>query len=157
MQDGVQRGVCTISNPGRCEFFLAAAAQAESTEYVYLAYTFEQFLMLNQSTDKWMPLADVNLVNAAGNSSPLVIEALFVLQNGIGNLSQLAPGQCVMYVNQTGGERPLQPCTVIGIAAINQATVVSDQGFGILSASDGLTHNCPGATEGRLTICIVPR
>jgi hypothetical protein len=63
MQDGVQRGVCTISNPGRCEFFLAAAAQAESTEYVYLAYTREQLLIFNQSADKWMPLEEVKFGN----------------------------------------------------------------------------------------------
>jgi hypothetical protein len=157
LQDGVQRGVCPIVNPGRCQFFLAAAAQAESTEYVYLAYTREQFLIFNQSADKWMALGDVKFGNETENS-PLVVESLFMSPSGIGNYTQLAPGQCIMYTNQLNGPfDPLQSCDVIGVAFLNQDPFFADQGFSILSATDALSHRCPGATEGRLTVCILPR
>jgi hypothetical protein len=71
-------------------------------------------------------------------------------------MNRLAPQQCL--VMTTGGTPPLpQACTPIAQLNLTPAVAFWLFEFEVLSSSDGLRHSCPAATEGRLTLCIVPQ
>jgi PASTA domain len=161
-QNGIQRMTCAVANPGRCEFYLSGGSGGETTEYVYFAYTPERLAIINQSTDRWMVLAGFtvynNFVPQAGLPVPVADPTLYGGNvNPVARLNQLAPGQCVLFTNSApDSATPPQPCDVIARLDIGPQVIFWGAAFEMDSA-DGQRHNCPAATAGRLTICVMPR
>jgi hypothetical protein len=162
-QNGTERAVCPIVNPGSCTFFLAGGGSgADATQYVYFAYTPEQLIVRNSSDDQWMPLGGVQIVNNA----PSVVGSTFAFGNPevfgspatIGRIDRLAPGQCLQYTGgaEVGDALP-QPCDLVARLDLDASVNFWMQPFGVDSVTDDLAHTCPGATPGRLTICVMPR
>jgi hypothetical protein len=63
VQDGIERATCEAApansqdRPLTCEFFVVSSAEnAETTPYLYMAYTTDRFAVINNSDDAWMPL-----------------------------------------------------------------------------------------------------
>ncbi|MBC8098333.1 MAG: PASTA domain-containing protein [Armatimonadetes bacterium] len=165
VQDGVQRAVCQVANPGRCEFYLkrASANPRPATDYVYFAYTPEQWTIINQSANEWMLLAELPVLSYVSSAEGTQLlpgdPALYLTgASDVANVSRLAPGQCLLYAtDSTLLENPPQACDVIATLAVSADAVFWQRAFGMVSDSDGETYSCPAATAGRLTICVMPR
>jgi hypothetical protein len=164
--DGVQRTVCPVSYPGRCEFYFAGGAVGgDSTPFVYFAYTVDRLAVINTATDQWMGLDGFSVFNfnpamsVPGAGVPLGDPALYNLTlNPTASVGRLAPGQCVLLTNSSPerAEAP-QPCEVIARLDINPSLIFWAAAFELDSQSDGQRRSCPAATPGRLTICVMPR
>jgi hypothetical protein len=167
--EGVERTVCEGAVRGQgqkqCAFFLPTGTAAEtSTRYVYLAYTTDRLIVLNQSADQWMPLAQTTIYNYNPNVSvqgaPLIVgdPALFNNPDTVADLTRLAPGQCLLFTNQSPeAVAPPQACHVIAQLAINPSLIFWGADFEVDSTTDGRRHSCPAATAGKMTICVMPR
>jgi hypothetical protein len=156
LQEGVQRAVCPVSATGRCTFFLSGGTSDETTAYIYLAYTRDKFIVFNQSPDRWMPIASLNIVDANGGINPIGNPVSYGNPDIIGSIERLAPGQC-LYVRNNAEGPPPQACNVIYELAVNVDFVLWYSDFIVSSVTDGRQRTCPAAQEGRLTLCIVPR
>lgn len=160
VQDGVQRATCPPA-PNVCAFFLAGADAAEVTEYVYLAYTPDRFLMRNPSETGWMILDGVQLFGQGlpEGGTPLIPDvSVFDSADFVGELGRLAPGQCHYYTNNADGAALLEDCDEIARASVNIAAPIWwNSEFRLQGPRTGRESSCPGALEGRLTVCIVPR
>jgi hypothetical protein len=167
VQGGIERAVCETAAAGgtQCAFYVPSdAASADVTDYIYLAYTTERLVVLNQSTDRWMPLSGIMIYNYNPNVSvpgaelPVGDPALFHNPDTVADITRLAPGQCLLYSNHNrDAAYPPQDCDVIARLDINPKLIFWAADFEIGSATDGQRHTCPAATEGKLTICIMPR
>jgi hypothetical protein len=166
--DGVERTVCEGAASGQglkqCAFYLPAGTTGgDTTDYVYLAYTTDRLIVLNQSDDQWMPLAQTKVYNRNPNLS--VPEAdltigdpqLFNNPDIVANIARLAPGQCLLFTNSGGDGSPPQPCDVIAQLDINPTLIFWAADFDIGSTTDGRRHSCPAATADKMTICVMPR
>src|SRR5689334_3960690 len=163
LQNGVPRATCPVANPGRCEFYLSAGGgSSDATDYVYFAYTPDRLAVINQSTDKWMTLDGFNVVNnfAETKGAPVYLgdPNLYTKHPpDVETVNRLAPGQCILYTNQSPGtDSPPQPCEVIARLDIGAAVIFWGADFGVAS-SDGEQRTCPAPKEGQLTICVMPR
>jgi hypothetical protein len=162
LQNSVVRTQCPAAQAGAepisCEFFLDAATVGETTPYVYFAYTTDRFVVMNNSTDKWMPMTDVVVANTAGFSGTFTNDAAFTIPPEYGTTSLLAPGQCILIVGAGADAEPPQPCDVIATYIYASATTYFWQvDFTIDGVTDDQLHTCSAAVEGRLTLCIMPR
>lgn len=153
-QDGILRGTCAVANPGRCDIFLSGSASAEVTEYVYFAYTRDKFILFNQSETQFMPLPGLQIRDSRGAGYPITTPGAY--GDIIADVTRLAPGQCIYILNNAEGAPP-QPCNVVAQASVNLDFIFWHEAFVMNSLSDGEERTCPGATEGRLTLCILPR
>ncbi len=166
VQGGIERAVCETAAAGgaQCSFYVPSdAAGADVTTYVYLAYTTERLVVLNQTADRWMPLSGINIYNynpkvsVPGAELPIGDPALFGNPDTVANITRLAPGQCLLYSNSNqDAAYPPQDCDVIARLDINPDLIFWAANFE-LGSSDGQRHTCPAATEGKLTVCIMPR
>jgi hypothetical protein len=157
VQGGVQRAVCPVSHDGRCEFYLQTGLpRSEIAEYVYMAYTTDKFSIINQSEDELMPLGALVVTGSRGERlsvasrdehTPLIPT----------NTQRPAPGQCLLMTNRAADNTPPQRCDVIAERAFDADYVFWQQAFTVTSVTDGEDRTCPGAVEGRLTLCILPR
>lgn len=154
-QDGIQRAVCTVANPGSCTFYLSGGGSSEVTEYVYFAYTRDKFILYNQSPDQFMPLPGLQIFDARGSGYPITTPGAYG-DAVIADVTRLAPGQCIHILNNAEGGPP-QPCNVVAEASVNLDYIFWYEAFTMTSLTDGEQRTCPGATEGRLTLCILPR
>jgi hypothetical protein len=167
VQGGIERAVCdaVAAGGGRCAFYVPSdAASADVTAYVYLAYTTERLVVLNQSDDRWMPLSGIIIYNYNPNVSVQGAEVslgdpvLFGNPATVGDITRLAPGQCLLYSNSNqDAAYPPQDCEVIARLDINPSLIFWAANFEISSATDGQRRTCLAAVEGKLTICIMPR
>lgn len=169
VQSGVVRGLCPAapagSQPMRCDLYFATPDAEEVTPYLYFAYTPERLVILNRSPDKWMPLEGASVINNNPNLSMIGLPVMLtdptlVRQiNPVANVALLAPGQCLLFTNNTGLEAPNlpEPCDVIGQADISPELIFWAAAFDINSQTDGRRRTCAAATAGRLTICVMPR
>jgi hypothetical protein len=159
VQDGIVRAICPVSATGRCEFYLAGSNTAEVTPYIYIAYTTDQWLVYNNSTDRWMSLRGVLFSSAPSvPGSELSLAAVAGDPAAVlGDVLQLAPGQCIYASdNLTTIQLPRSiSCDVI--ATFNVPRSVWNATTYITSATDGRQRSCPPPTTGRLTLCILPR
>lgn len=162
-QNGVQRAVCPAANPGQCEFYLAAGASADATEFVYFAYTPEHLAIINTSDDRWMALEGFavynNFVPPFGAAVNVADRSLYRDENvsPVADIRRLAPGQCLLFTNRSpGSEQPPQPCDVIARLDIGPTVIFWGADFGV-GSSDGQPRSCPAAVAGRLTLCVMPR
>lgn len=146
--NGVEYGVCPAaaagSEPQDCNIYLPADGEAEVTEFVEFKYTPTQLVIYNRTPNQWMPLTGLT----AGGI--LVGDAItFESPPAVALINQLAPNQCLLF----GEGDPVQPCDVIARAA----HVFWTAPFILAGTSTGQEYTCPAATEGKLTICILPR
>lgn len=160
-QNGIQRAVCAITNPGRCDFYIPGASGGDVTDYVYFAYTPNSLAVINQSPDRWMTLTNFivynNFTAQKGLTVSLSDPTLYALKIPFARLSQLAPGQCLLFTNSTPeGNTPPQPCEVIAILDIAPQLIFWGAAFET-QGSDNQRHTCPAATPGNLTLCVMPR
>lgn len=165
-QNGVQRVVCPVANPGRCEFYVSSSATGgDSTPFVYFAYTVDRLAVINTATDQWMGLAGFSVFNfnpalsVQGAGVPLGDPTLYnPILNPVASVGRLAPGQCVLFTNSSPERsEPPQPCDVIAMLNINPSVIFWAAAFELDSQSDGQRRSCPAATPGRLTVCVMPR
>ncbi|RMF77813.1 MAG: PASTA domain-containing protein [Chloroflexi bacterium] len=161
-QNGVERGICPVANPGRCELFLETRGRNNSTPFVYFAYTPDQLIVRNISDDQWMLLNNVQIINnapsVAGSTFEFGDPDVFGNPDTIGRINQLAPGQCLLYTN--GGPNtgtPPQPCDLVARLDLDPSVNFWAQEFGVDSTTDNQPHTCPAATPDKLTVCIMPR
>lgn len=166
----VERAVCEGVAPGQgtkqCAFYLQSQeGGGDVTPYVYLVYTTDRLAVLNQSTDKWMPLAQTTIHNHNPNISvaggvPLTIgdPQLFSNRDPVADIAQLAPGQCLLFTN-SGPEAtaPPQDCHVVARLDVDPTLIFWAADFEIISATDGRRYSCPAASADKMTICVVPR
>jgi len=164
VQAGVVRADCpTATTPGEivsCELFMATGGTTEVTEFLYLAYTSDALLVHNISDALWMPLDGITIISNRGTSTPLVVSATrFDETITVGQVSRLAPGQCIYYTSASAaGADTLEDCTELGrITLGTDGPFFWDVGFDIEGVTGQPTATCPPAVEGRLTLCIVPR
>ncbi len=161
-QNGVQRADCPVANPGRCEFYLAGGTSSDATAYIYFAYTPDRLAIINQSTDQWMVLSGFNVYNnhAPAKNAPVPVgdPSIFNILNKVAQVGQLAPGQCILFTNSDPGvTQPPQPCDEIAWLGVEPKVTFWGAPFDLTSSSDGQKRTCPAATDGRLTICVMPR
>jgi hypothetical protein len=162
-QNGIERALCPIVNPGRCEFFLAAGGSAgEVAGYVYFAYTPDQLVVRNPSDNQWMLLDGVQIVNnappVAGSTFAFGDPAVFGSPQTIGRINRLAPGQCLLYTGSvTIGDTLPESCDVVARLDLDPSVNFWIQPFGVNSVTDDEPHSCPAAIPEKLTICMMPR
>ncbi|MFN8371399.1 MAG: PASTA domain-containing protein [Anaerolineae bacterium] len=161
-QNGVARAQCPAAQAGTepitCDFFLDAASVGETIPYIYMAYTPTQFIVLNNSTDKWLPLLNITLANASGFSSPLGLATGWTVASEFARPDLLAPGQCLLVVGAGVPLEPPQPCTpILTYAYPTAGNYFWAQDFTVDGVTDDQTHTCAAAVEGRLTLCLMPR
>ena len=78
--------------------------------------------------------------------------------NPVARLGQLAPGQCLFFTNTAPtSQQPPEDCDVIARFDMGASIIFWGAAFELDSASDGRRRSCPAATDGRLTICVMPR
>jgi hypothetical protein len=169
VQDGIERATCPAAppnsqdSPTTCEFFVVSSAQnAETTPYIYLAYTTDRFAVINNSDDAWMPLTP-NLYNfnpRAQVGAPLNLgdSALYRDVPVVGDYHRLAPGQCLMFtISPLTNAEPPQPCNVLAQRDLSADVAFWTTQFEVDSTNVAGRSTCPAATPERLTLCILPR
>lgn len=162
VQNNLLMGVCVIAAQ-RCDFYLeVAGTPSDEVNYIYLAYTTDRLIIMNNSSDQWMPLAGTILFNnvVAQPGVPVAIGDPAFYGNPVvyGRIDRLAPGQCLYLTNGAPGDpSPPQLCDVLTRLDLAPNTIFWAAAFEI----DGVTRDrngiCPAATPGRLTICAMPR
>ncbi len=169
VHDGVEYATCEAATAGagrkQCAFYLPAdAASGDNTPYVYFAYTTDQLLVLNQSSDQWMPLAQTTVYNynpdvsVPGASLVIGDPALFPDAATVADITRLAPGQCLWFTNSSPEiAEPPQDCHAIARLDINPQLIFWAADFELESITDGRRHTCPAAAAGKLTVCVMPR
>ena len=168
IDNGIERATCPAApagsqdSPLRCEFYLEGASAAQDiTTYIRMVYTTDTFAIINSSEDLWMPTDRTTIINrVTGVDSPLIVGNPELFQNPetIGDITRLAPSQCLLLTaNTPQGTEPPQPCAVIAQVDVPPETAFWQAAFQIESANDGQLHDCPAASAGRLTLCIVPQ
>lgn len=158
VQDGLERAQCNVSMTGSCPLYLSSSAAPEATDFVYLAYTADRLIIYNLTQDLWMPLQGLSITDSSGRGNPLTSPAAFGNPDIIGNMEQLAPGQCLFYRTGNASENLPQPCDVIFEMYTNVVEYLFNaEAFTVVSPFSGQRYNCPAATPDWLTVCIVPR
>ena len=163
IQDGIYRGDCAIipntTNVQQCEIYTAPigvdGVAEDVTAYVYFRYNDEQLWVINRSDDRWMPSSQVDIVDAInlGDSNLFAEDAI------IGNVSLLAPHQCVLYTNIGATEPVTTPdsCDLIAIASLDPDDVFWLAGFEITSRIRGENLACVTPQSEGDTLCLLPR
>jgi hypothetical protein len=168
-QDGIERGTCptapanTQDQPLTCEFFVMGGNNSQVTSHIYFAYTTDRFAIINNSSDRWMPLTNTDVYNfnpAIQNPGATVVLGdpnLFNNPQTVADITRLAPAQCVMLTaSPLSNAEPPQPCDVIAQRDLDPSVIFWTAPFE-LDSPQGQRTQCPAATPNRLTICIMPR
>lgn len=168
VQDGVTRATCPAAPAGtqplRCEVYLAGGSTSDAAPFVYFTYTMDRFVVMNPTSDQWMPLSQTPIFNfnpgitVAGAQVNLGDPALFGNPPIVADITRLAPGQCLLLTDGSPTtSAPPAPCSVIAQLNTTPQVAFWVAPFEIQSSSDGLRRGCPAATPDKLTICILPR
>ena len=170
MQNGVVRATCPAApvgtEPITCEVYLeAASTNADSTAYLYFAYTTDRLIVFNRSNDQWMPIGETVLYNfnpnlaVAGSALPIGDVSLYPARNLVTDPARLAPGQCLLFTNGQALETVGSPqdCFVTAQLDVDPNLIFWAAPFELESLSDGQRRSCPAAVADRVTICILPR
>jgi hypothetical protein len=162
--DGSVRATCDAApansqdSPTTCQFFMTGGVVTALAEYIYFAYSSEAFSVINQSDDRWMPTMDTNIYNPMGAAFQLGTPAFFTEASPVADLSNLAPGQCLLFaVGAPDDVAPPVDCDVIARSGSHGSDAFWLVDFEIRSGTDLQRHTCPAATEGKVTLCIMPR
>jgi hypothetical protein len=169
VQDGIERATCPAAPPNSqdrptiCEFFVvSSASSAETTPYIYLAYTTDRFAVINNSENAWMPLTshiyNFNPSAQQGASLNLADPSLYRNPEILGDFSRLAPKQCLMFtISPLTNAEPPQPCDVLAQRDLSVDVAFWTFAFEVDTPTLEGVSQCPAATAGRLTLCILPR
>ena len=169
VQNGVERGNCPAAPAGTapmtCEIYLPANASEDATPYLYFAYTPQSLIVFNHSQNQFMPLSDAQIYNNNPTLTPphqgirLGDPGLYQMLNAVATVTQLAPGQCLLFTDgsEPGSLATPQPCDVIAQLDVGASVVFWTNAFDIESVTTGRSYSCNGATEGQLTVCVMPR
>lgn len=163
VQNGIERGVCAVANPGQCNFYLATGSgAADAVEFVYFAYTTDRLIVHNTVAGKWMTTSQLHIYNQNFSNAdvPLTLgdPALFTESPVMGDVTRLAPGQCLFFTNGSPErETPPQECFAIAQLNIDPGLIFWNKDFDLDSVTDGKRRTCPAAEAGKLTICVMPR
>ncbi len=169
VQDGVERAVCDAAPPNsqdqpvQCDLFLSSAVAAETTPYIYFAYTVSALAVINTSVDRWMPLGQAVVINnnpnltVPGATLTLGDATLFGSPDIVANIALLAPGQCLLFTDSSADVDAPQACDVIAGLDVAPMLTFWSVDFQYVSLSDGQRRACPAATPERLTLCVLPR
>ncbi len=165
VQDGTAVATCDAAAvnsqdvPVTCEFFVLAGRGGRlNTPYLYFAYTPDSFAVVNTSDDSWMRL-DTTPIEIPGLRLSVGDPALYGNPDIVADIRRLAPGQCLLLTlsAETGTSTP-EPCSVIAQHVVSQAQAFWTVPFELLPASRPDEHlTCPAATEGHVTLCVMPR
>lgn len=159
LQNGIERGLCTISVPGTCSFFLESSGSLETTGYVYIAYSEQgSWLIYNNSEDRFMSLRGVlfsSTTDPGGEIAPATLSDH--PDQVVGDVTLLAPNQCIFIRADTSStsEPPLE-CDVIASYTASAQAIDRTQPLYITGTSDSEQRMCPPYTPERLTVCILP-
>ena len=163
-QNGVERGTCTVANPGRCEIYLPSnqTGSSDLTDYVYIVYTQDRLAVINNTDNLWMPLRGLaflnNTVEPRGQAVVLADASLYGShRNQAADLQRLAPGQCILFTNSPETQSPPQPCDVIAWLAVDPRLIFWAADFPVESVSDHRDHTCPAGKPDQMVLCIMPR
>lgn len=165
VRDGVSLATCDPAPPNSqdapltCAFFIIAGAAANPVaDYIYFAYTTDRFAAINTTPATWMPL-DETPVQIAGLQVRLGDPALFGSPETVADVRRLAPGQCTLLtLAPLAGAAPPEACDLIAQSAVDATQAFWTVPFDILPVTrPGERLTCPAATEGRTTICVMPR
>ena len=172
IENGIERVICPTAGAGTqdapltCEFYMAGGGIGnDSTEFIYLTYTEHALAFVNVSEDKWMPTNRTQLYNY---NPALAVQGVGGIlgdpevlreehRKGLGDVTRLAPGQCIVYTIKESGvkDSPVE-CDVVARRSLARDVVVWVADFEVESR-DGRIQKCPAATENKLTRCIVGR
>ena len=163
LQNGIERGLCTISNPGTCSFFLESSGSLETTGYIYVAYAEQDnWVIYNNSENLWMSLRGVMFSNSTtvnlGDIRPESVAQSEFPDQVVGDVTLLAPNQCIFFRSLTSqAENPPIDCDPIVTYTLDFDDLINRTfPLYITAVSDGEQRMCPPFTEGRLTVCILP-
>ncbi len=162
-QNGIERALCPVANPGRCEFYLPSAGAQDVTGFVYLVYTQDRLAIINNTDDRWMPLGGLrflnNYVEPRGAAINPADSSLYGSnRNPAADLQRLAPGQCILFTNSSpDSQTPPQACDVVAQLNVGPSVIFWAADFPVDGVTDNLDHACPAATSEGMTLCIMPR
>ncbi|MCU0497632.1 MAG: PASTA domain-containing protein [Anaerolineae bacterium] len=168
-QDGVERAICNAAppnsqdSPTTCAFFVEAGGQGGFVPYIYLAYTTDQLVIINRSTDQWMYLNGTTIWNQHPNRAVLGDSfipgrpRLYTERLEVARTQRIAPGQCVRFKlsGMTGDELP-EACFVVATLELPVDQLFWASNFEI-QGLDMVRRLCRAATADKLTICVMPR
>lgn len=170
VEDGVTRATCmgaptgSQDSPTQCAFYLNGAGSADDiTSYLYFVYSSASFAVVNQSPDRWMPTDRSTIYNynpniqVEGVSINLGDANLFTNADTVANVTQLAPGQCLILTADNATPTLREECNIIAQQSIGASVAFWLANFEVESATDGQRHRCPAAVAERITICIIPQ
>lgn len=172
-ENNIQRALCPAAPPNsqdtptRCEFYLEGGGRADdATAYIYFAYTQSAIAIINNSQDRWMPthLNTIYNYNPAltAPGAPLIFGDANLLREehrqALGNIQQLAPGQCVMFTLASATvTEPPEPCRVVAQRPLVDDVAFWVANFELESVIDGERRICPASMPERLTRCVLRR
>lgn len=172
MQDNVERATCPAAPPNsqsapvECEFYVLSGSLAtETTDYLYFVYTTDRFAVINRSDDAWMPVNETPLFNynpqiqVAGAELNLGDPSLYADDEPLGSVERLAPGQCLLLtVDPLVNAEPPESCDVVAQKSLVASVAFWLADFELQPATRPAQRStCPAATEGRTTLCVMPR
>jgi hypothetical protein len=158
--DGVPRVTCPAApagtDPLSCNFFLGSVAQDLDSPYLHFSYTADQLAIINTTADRWMPFT-TPIRDAADQLVTLNDPARLTESLTVGDITRLAPGQCLVLTTNAEGSAP--DCHVLATAVIKPNEAFWSSGFQIDSQTDDEREprQCPPADAARPTVCIMPR
>lgn len=162
IQNGLPVTVCNIT-AGQCEFYLQLSnGLGDETSYVYLAYTNDRLIIMNNTANQWMPLTGLvlynNFVAQPGIPTAIGDPALFGNPVVYGQIDRLAPGQCLYFTNGSPADpNPPQPCDVIARLDLTASNIFWGAAFDIDGVTRERNSTCPAGAAGQLIICAMPR
>jgi hypothetical protein len=146
---GLQYAVCPAAQAGAepidCAVYLPVNAFDDVTPFVQFSYTPTQLTIFNRTEDRWMSLVGLN-VGGLAIGDP----ALYGNPTTVGIIPLLAPVQCLAF----GEGAPQEACDEI---ARSTTAPFWNVPFTISGTWTGSDYQCPAATEGKITVCIMPR
>lgn len=164
VQDGIQRGTCeTYSGFGldQCELYVSPGRiPQDSIEYIYLQYTEDYLLVVNRSSDRWVPTTrlQTNTGFTLGDR-----ENFSNISETIGNVELLAPGQCLLFTRSGATvDATLLSCNIIAQATLDADAVFWSRPFQFIrhqpTGEDPITpRDCPAVLPDETMVCILPR
>ena len=172
IQDGDVLATCDAAlpnsqdSPTSCEFYVVTSATGSaSTDYVYFSYTIDRLVVINNTTDRWMPLNNTPIFNFNPQISNPGVQLilgnpdLFPNVDTVADIRRLAPGQCLMLtLSPLTNAEPTESCNVIAQRDLSAEVIFWAAPFELLSPfSDSGRASCPAAVEDKLTRCYMPR
>src|SRR5690606_32974521 len=123
------------------------------------------FVVMNTSSDRWMPTTSPIIYNfnpalsVAGVGLQLGDPTYFqVDESVVGDVTRLAPNQCLLLTtSQDASVQAPVPCDVIAQRTLSPEVIFWSAPFELDTPLSAERSSCPAANSERLVICIMPR